>query len=93
MNPNQTRREVLSLYRDVLRTCRTFYWSNDQGIPWCRVLRESARKEFEQGRNENDPLIIARMLFVGRQCVEETRNKFNNVEEVIRQRIDKTKLR
>jgi len=93
MNPVQTRREVLNLYRDVLRTCRAFYWSNDKGIPWSRVLRESARKEFEQARTERDPVIIARMLFVGKQCVEETRNGFNKAEEVIRNRVEKTRVR
>lgn len=84
---------MLSLYRDVLRTCRVFYWSNDQGVPWCRVLRESARREFEEARQEKDPLIIARMLFVGRECVENTRRKFDNVEGVIKKRIDDTRVR
>jgi len=93
MNPAQTRREVLALWRDVLRTSRAFYWSNDKGIPWCRVLKESARKEFEAARNEKDPLIIMRMLVVGRQCVDETRRRFNAVEDVIRKRVETTRVR
>ena len=93
MNAVNTRREALSLYRDVLRTCRAFYWSNDKGIPWRKILQESARKEFEIGRMEKDPLVIARMLFVGRQCVEETRNRFNEVENVIRKQVEHSRIR
>jgi Complex 1 protein (LYR family) len=93
MNPIQTRREVLALWRDVLRTSRAFYWSNDNGIPWCRVLRESARKEFEAAKKEKDPVIIMRLLVVGRQCVDETKRRFNAVEDVIKKRIDNTRIR
>ena len=93
MNRAQTRREVLALWRDVLRTSRAFYWSNEKGIPWCRVLRESARKEFEEARHEKDPVIIMRLLVVGRQCVDETRRRFNDVENVIRKRIENTRIR
>jgi hypothetical protein len=39
------------------------------------VLRREARKEFEQARAEKDPLIIARLLVVGRDCVMQTQYK------------------
>ena len=47
----QTRRkppnkEVLRLYREVLKFCNEFYWTNEKGEVWRDVLRESARKEF-----------------------------------------------
>jgi hypothetical protein len=87
------RREVLNLYRDVLRTARSFYWSNDKGVPWYRVLRESARKEFEEARNEKDPVIIMRKILIGRQCIDETKRRFNGVEEVIKKRIEGTRNR
>jgi hypothetical protein len=93
MNQLQTRREVLALYRDVLRAARAFYWSNEKGIPWYRVLRESARREFEAARYEKDPVIIMRMIVVGRQCIDETKRKFNDVEGVIRKRIENTRNR
>jgi hypothetical protein len=112
-----SRSEALSLYRDILRTARAFYWSvlpprrparpahslprlllprldrrpNKEGVPWCRVLRESARKEFEQARHEKDPLAVARMLVVGRQCVNETRLKFDDMEKQIRKHVDATR--
>ena len=44
--------EALRLYRDILRRSRSFYWPNDKGEPWNKVLQESARKEFEQAAQE-----------------------------------------
>eukprot|EP00512_Aurantiochytrium_limacinum_P001992 CAMPEP_0171484662 /NCGR_PEP_ID=MMETSP0958-20121227/124_1 /TAXON_ID=87120 /ORGANISM="Aurantiochytrium limacinum, Strain ATCCMYA-1381" /LENGTH=97 /DNA_ID=CAMNT_0012017385 /DNA_START=195 /DNA_END=488 /DNA_ORIENTATION=- len=87
------RREALSLYRDCLRVARCFYWCNDDGEPWSRVLKESARKEFEEARYEKDPIIVARMLVVGRQCVEDMKRKFNETEDAIRKRIENTRQR
>ncbi|CAN0014204.1 unnamed protein product, partial [Chrysoparadoxa australica] len=43
-------------------------------------LRKSASKEFEQRRNEADPLIIARLLVVGRQCLNEALYKFDKTD-------------
>ncbi|GBG25650.1 WD repeat-containing protein pop2 [Hondaea fermentalgiana] len=82
---------ALSLYRDCLRMARCFYWADDNGEPWSVVLKRSARKEFEEARNETDPIIIARMLVVGRQCVEDMKRKFNETEDAIRKRIDRTR--
>ncbi|EGB06643.1 hypothetical protein AURANDRAFT_29152 [Aureococcus anophagefferens] len=44
--------EALSLYRDILRASRHFHWADKEGEPWNVVLRASARKEFEQARDE-----------------------------------------
>ncbi|WMV16830.1 hypothetical protein MTR67_010215 [Solanum verrucosum] len=44
-----SRREALSLYRDVIRVTRFFMWSNSQGIPWRDVLRENVQKELVRG--------------------------------------------
>lgn len=27
-------REALRLYREILRTCKAFYWNNEKGEPW-----------------------------------------------------------
>ena len=62
------RGEALQLYRDILRLARRFHWCNEKGEPWSVVLRLNARKEFEQSRSETDPLLIAKMLAVGRQA-------------------------
>jgi hypothetical protein len=34
----------------VLRASPLFVWRNDKGVPWCDVIRESARKEFDAAR-------------------------------------------
>ena len=60
---------------EILRTARRFYWPNDHGESWRDVLRREARKEFEQAREERDPLIVARLLVVGRDCVMQTQYK------------------
>ena len=85
------RSEALSLYRQILRSCRAFYWENEQGQPWSRVLRESARKEFEQCRHEQDPLEIARMIVVGHNCVAETEKRFCEMEEKMKEHIASTR--
>lgn len=33
-----TRREVLRLYREILRTSRQFHWPNEQGELWCVLV-------------------------------------------------------
>jgi len=68
--------ESLRLYRDILRASRLFTWPNEAGEPWSNVLRRNARKEFEQARGENDPEVIARLLFVGRDCLNQTTERF-----------------
>ncbi|CAI9753368.1 unnamed protein product [Fraxinus pennsylvanica] len=44
------RREALSLYRDIIRATRFFMWLDSRGVLWRDVLRENARKEFEEAR-------------------------------------------
>ncbi|KAI8003899.1 hypothetical protein LOK49_LG08G00193 [Camellia lanceoleosa] len=70
-----TRREALSLYRDIFRATRFFIWSAAQGMLWRDVLRENARKEFEAARFEKDPEIITRLLIGGRDAVQSALNK------------------
>ncbi|CAM8935877.1 unnamed protein product [Rhodiola kirilowii] len=65
-----TRREVLSLYRDILRATRFFSWVDSRGYLWKDVLRENARKEFEEARFETDPEVITRLLIGGHDAVQ-----------------------
>ncbi|BBN18682.1 hypothetical protein MPTK1_8g04550 [Marchantia polymorpha subsp. ruderalis] len=76
-----TRREVLALYRDVLRVLRIFTWPNDDGVMWKDVLKLSARREFEAARFEKDPETITRLLVVGRDAVRSTLEKFTEKRE------------
>ncbi|XP_052202603.1 uncharacterized protein LOC127808214 [Diospyros lotus] len=70
-----TRREVLSLYRDILRATRFFMWPDSRGVLWRDVLRENARREFEEARFETDPEIITRLLIGGRDAVQSALDK------------------
>ncbi|CAN7041281.1 hypothetical protein HID58_007996 [Brassica napus] len=64
-----TRREALSLYRDILRATRFYTWTDSRGVLWRDVLRENARKEFEAARFETDPEVITRLLIGGSDAV------------------------
>jgi len=75
-----TRREALSLYREIMRITALFDWPNERGEPWRDVLRKSARQEFEEARYEQDPEVINRLLVVGRDAVGRVSERF--VEEL-----------
>ncbi|KAG2254431.1 hypothetical protein Bca52824_084567 [Brassica carinata] len=70
-----TRREALSLYRDILRATRFYMWTDSRGVLWRDVLRENARKEFEDARFETDPEVITRLLIGGSDAVSSALDK------------------
>ncbi|XP_020237360.1 uncharacterized protein LOC109816688 [Cajanus cajan] len=70
-----TRREALSLYRDILRATRFFTWPDSRGVMWRDILRDNARTEFEQARFETDPEIVTRLLIGGREALHSTIDK------------------
>lgn len=57
------------------------------------VLRASARKEFEQARDEPDPLLVARMLVVGRECLDRTVRQFEEAQHRIQSKVENTRTR
>jgi Complex 1 protein (LYR family) len=59
------------------------------GEPWNRRLRQQARAEFEQAREETDPLVLARLLVTGRDCVQQVQNRFNAATQAAWQRIER----
>ncbi|CAD7697126.1 unnamed protein product [Ostreobium quekettii] len=71
-----TRREALSLYREILRYSILFVWENNSGETWRDVIRASARQEFEAARSETDPEVINRLLVTGRDSVQKAMEKF-----------------
>lgn len=83
-----SRREALSLYRDVIRATRFFMWANSQGIVWRDVLRENVRKEFEEARYERDPEVITRLLIGGRDALQAALDKLaeKQKQEIEKQR-------
>lgn len=85
--------ESLHLYRDILRGTKQFVWPNEQGILWKDILRQNARKEFEQARYENDPIVVTRLLLVGRDCLNQTLYKFEEQAKKLHDNIDATRNR
>lgn len=60
---------------------------DDDGIPWNQKLRKEARKEFEASKEEKDPLILARLLVTGRDCVAQIQRRFNEADKACWDRI------
>ncbi|BFG17580.1 hypothetical protein CerSpe_038540 [Prunus speciosa] len=61
-------------------------WPDSRGVLWRDVLRENARKEFEEARLETDPEIITRLLIGGHDAVQSAIDK---LAEKQRQQIQK----
>ncbi|KAK7283431.1 hypothetical protein RIF29_12947 [Crotalaria pallida] len=85
-----TRREALSLYRDIIRATRFFTWPDSRGVLWRDLLRENARREFEEAKFETDPEVVTRLVIGGREALESTIDK---VVEKQRQQIEKDRNR
>lgn len=82
-NRKPPNRQILRLYRDVLHFCREFNWEDDKGQPWKDQLRKSSRKEFEEAREETDPLILYRMMVTARDSMVQTREMVSLVSQSI----------
>ncbi|XP_006845698.2 uncharacterized protein LOC18435592 [Amborella trichopoda] len=78
-----SRREALSLYRDIIRATRFFLWPDQRGVLWRDVLRENARREFEEARFERDPEVITRLLIRGRDSVHNALEKLAEKHRVM----------
>jgi len=57
------------------------------------ILRQNARREFEEARHERDPLLVARMLVVARDCVTQTQRKYDAASLKIREKIEQSRNR
>jgi len=89
--PRLVNKDSLALYRDILRASNIFTWTNEQGEQWKYILRSNARKEFEQARYERDPEVVARLLLVGRDCLNQTMWSIEDKQNKLRDDIDKTR--
>ncbi|QDZ18909.1 hypothetical protein HOP50_02g14150 [Chloropicon primus] len=79
-----TRRESLSLYRDILRFSRFFTWTDNNGIPFRDLIRESARKEYEAARYEKDPHVVNKLIVSGRDCLDKSlQNMIDKQREIL----------
>ncbi|KAF2075973.1 hypothetical protein CYY_002729 [Polysphondylium violaceum] len=64
-----SRKEAIRLYRDIIRTLRPFTHTNEQGIMWKDILKESTRKEYEMAKYETDATRVVQLIMVGRDCL------------------------
>ncbi len=88
------RKEALSLYREILRTAKHFHWADPvTGKPYNLLLKQQARQEFEASREETDPLILARMMITGRDCLQQVQQKFNDATLAAWKRIEQDTTR
>ena len=85
--------ESIRLYRDIIRASKYFHWRNEAGESWSNLLKKNARKEFEEARLERDPLIIARLLLVGRDCLNQSLERLDLANKSFKDNIDKTRQR
>ncbi|CAH0479165.1 unnamed protein product [Peronospora belbahrii] len=69
------RKEVLRLYREILRISRLFSHHNEQGQLWSSVLQKNARMEIEQNRYETDGETISKRILFGWKCLQEVQAK------------------
>ena len=83
--------ESLHLYRDILRASKYFTWRQTTGELWSDILKKNARKEFEEARHERDPIIVARLLFTGRECLNKSMEKFDSAQRAMKDHFDKTR--
>ena len=85
-------REVLLLYREVLSMTRRFTWANDDGEPWDKILRKTARTEFEEQRTETDTLKLAKFLITWREALGRIHEKINKAEMEMMQHVDSSRV-
>ena len=72
-NRRPPNREALRLYREVIKFCAEFNWHNTDGRLWRDILRENSRKEFEESREENDPVILYKMMVTTKDAISKTK--------------------
>eukprot|EP00658_Telonema_sp_P-2_P007154 TRINITY_DN12665_c0_g1_i1.p1 TRINITY_DN12665_c0_g1~~TRINITY_DN12665_c0_g1_i1.p1 ORF type:complete len:120 (-),score=26.82 TRINITY_DN12665_c0_g1_i1:415-774(-) len=86
-----SRRDALRLYRECLRSIRSFQWNDKDGVLWADKLRTSVRSEFEEARLETDPELIRRMLVSGQDCLAQVQVKlWDNYQSMV-DHVDKTR--
>ncbi|CAI2382986.1 unnamed protein product [Moneuplotes crassus] len=83
--------DYLRCYRDVWKVTARFNWNNEEGESWRDILRASARAEFEQIKEENDPLIIGKFLITWRDAINRMHEKVNDVNMKMTSFVDETR--
>lgn len=83
------RKEVLQLYREIIRTIRIFSGVQDASSrDYAALLARSARKEMEEGRNITSTEEAYRRIVVGRHALHEIQQKVSDTFLTNRLRVD-----
>ena len=81
-------REILILYRDVLKMTRRFTWANEDGQSWREILERTARQEFEMIRNETDQVKLSKFVITWRDAVFRIHEKINGAQMKMMEHVD-----
>ena len=84
-------REILTLYRDVLKMTMRFTWTNEEGEPWREILAKSARSEFELIRNETDPVKLGKFIITWKDAVMRIHEKVNDTQLKMMKHVDQSR--
>ena len=84
-------REVLLLYRDVLKMTHRFTWANEDGQSWRDILSKTARSEFEVMRRETDPVKLGKFMITWRDAVMRIHEKVNDTQMKIMKHVDESR--
>jgi hypothetical protein len=81
-------REILTLYRDVLKMTMRFTWTNEEGEPWREILAKTARSEFELMRVETDPLKLSKFIITWKDAIMRIHEKVNDTQMKMMKHVD-----
>lgn len=84
-------REILTLYRDVLKMAQRFTWTNEEGEPWREILSKSARSEFELIRTETDPVKLGKFIITWKDAVMRIHEKVNDTQMKMMKHVDQSR--
>merc|ERR1711865_267488 len=87
----QSKRDAIRLYRDCLKSIKSFQWNDQNGTPWAGTLKTSVRDEFEAARHEDDPDLVRRLLITGRDSLIKVEDKLNDKYHKMVEHVDKTR--
>ena len=71
---------------------RRFNWANEDGEPWDKILRKTARAEFEEQRSETDTVKLAQFLITWREALGRIHEKVNKAQVDMMQHVDASRV-
>mmetsp|Transcript_2710 Transcript_2710/g.4604 ORF Transcript_2710/g.4604 Transcript_2710/m.4604 type:complete len:140 (-) Transcript_2710:27-446(-) len=84
-------REVLAMYREVLKMTKRFTWNNEDGEPWKDILARAYRQEFEAMRQETDQVKVSKFLLTQRESIQRIHSKVNKATLEMMKHVDESR--